>query len=205
MEKFLKDIKLNVVVSRFSEALVGMSLWVLIGMFDVPIYATTLKITQMIGKTISGHVEKFIAHKTPLELCSMSLRTEMFKTFLYSLGHILVAFNFHIGITMIVVGNLFSGVNDAISTVYHDRVAEFLYNEPKDRSVFRATMKIVGGNAHIFGLGINIAVMTLAQTKNYDQVLVIKLMLAFYGVLGVIDLLVTLKERRSFMQYNKKM
>ncbi|MGL5316325.1 MAG: hypothetical protein ACRC92_23925 [Peptostreptococcaceae bacterium] len=203
MEKFLKDIKLNVIVSRFSEALVGMSIWVIIGTYDVPIYATVLKITQMFGKLISGHIEKTIAHKTATELCNMSFKTEMFKTFLYSLGHIILAFYFHVGITMVVMGNIYSGVNDAISTVYHDRVAETLYDKPKDRSTFRATMKIVGSNAHIFGLGLNIAVMTLSQTINYNQVLVIRILLAIHGVMGVLDLLVTLKERKSFKTYMK--
>lgn len=201
LERLLEDIKLNTTVSRFNEALVGMSLWVLIGMYDIPIYATTLKVTQMLGKVVSGYIECEMADKPISKLCNISLRTEIIKTMIYSVGHIIIAFNFTLGISLIIFGNLFSGVHEAILIVFRDRITERMYFDPEDRSKFRGLMKIAGSKAHTIGLCLNLAVMTYSQSKGFDQILTIKVLLAFYGFTGAVDLLVSFKERKSLKDF----
>lgn len=197
-ERFIADVKTNAKVSRFNEALVGMSLWVLIGMFDLPIYATILKVTQMVGKVLCGYIEKEVANKSHMELCEISFKAEIAKTFIYSIGHILVAVYFNFGMAMIVFGNLFNGVSDALLIVFRDRVVELLHSTPENRSTFRADIKIVGSKAHIVGLILNLVVMTYSQVVNINRVDTIKILLVFYGFTGIVDLYVSYRELRTF-------
>ncbi|MGL5316977.1 MAG: hypothetical protein ACRC92_27205 [Peptostreptococcaceae bacterium] len=202
-DRLIQIIKLNIKVSRFDEALAGMSLWVLIGMMDIPIYATALKVTQMVSNIASGIIQKKASKLHDEEIYKLSLYAEIAKTLICSAGNILVAFHFTLGMSLLVFGNVVQGIHDAYGTIYQDRTNEMLYPDVKERGNFKGDLKVCGSTAHTVGLGLNFSVMLFSQSSNFNQVNTIKYILIIHGVCRICDLLVTLLERRVLKEYIK--
>lgn len=200
-ENLSKLIRFNASVSEFNASLVGMSIWMMIGMMNIPIYASMLKISSMLSGIMSGWIQQKISDSDARVLLKCSFNFELLSTTVYSIGNMVIPFNFTVGMAMLLVGRIIFSIMSAVATVHRDRILNHMYEDVCDRSSFKGSIKMFSSAANTLGLCINTAVMAITATANIDQVLVIKYILFIHGVMGVIDMMVTVTERKAVSKF----
>lgn len=200
-ENLTKLIRFNVAVSEFNSSLAGMSIWMMIGMMNVPIYASMLKISSMVSGIMSGWIQQKMSASDERILLKYSFNFELLSTTVYSLGNMIIPFNFTVGMSMLLVGRIIYSIMSAIGTVHHDRVLNHVYEDVCDRSNFKGSVKMFASAANTAGLCINTTVMALTAAVSIDQVTVIKYILFIHGVMGVIDMMISITERKAVSRF----
>lgn len=206
MNKRLENIiVVNAMMTRFNMSLVGASIWTLIGMMQLPIYATILKISDMASSIISGKMQKKLAHMERVELMNLNLRFDLLKTVLYSLGNMTIVFNFYLGVTLLIASATLYGVSDATEVIQRDRIAETLYPDMKDRGVYRGHLKMMGATAHTLGLGLNLIVMAVSVAMTVNQEDMLKYIIFFHGIFSIVDFIISMIEKKYITKFYEEL
>lgn len=195
----------NAMATRFNMSLAGASIWTLIGMMQVPIYATILKISDMASSIISGKMQKRFAHMNRCELMNLSFRFDLMRTILYSLGNMIIVFNFHLGVALLIASSALYGVADATQVIQRDRIAETLYPDQKARGVYRGHLKMMGATAHTLGLGINLIVMAISVALSVNQEDMLKYIIFLHGIFSIIDFIISMIEKKELVKFYKEL
>lgn len=200
-ERLKKIVVYNAMMTRLNYSLVGASIWTLIGMMQVPIFATILKVSDMVSSVISGKMQQKFSHVDKYILAEINFKFELGSVMLYSLGNILIPFYFYIGISMMVLGAMLNGVGNATQTIQRDKLADMLYPDINDRANYRGHLKFRGAIAHTFGLLCNLGIMSITVMLGIDQMLVLKYIIFIHGILSIVDFLISLIEKKAVHEY----
>lgn len=194
-ERILDVIKFNVNTSRFNEALRGSSIWLMIGLMDLPMYASVLKMSKLIANTITGLIQKKYSSEDLSILCEKCFIYEVISTALMKSGCIMIGFHFYVGVALIMIGGMFNGIYEGYNSVYRDSVLEYLFPVVSDKLNFRGVLKFNGSIFNVIGLSFNLAIMVAGQVLTKNQIDLLRVVLIIHALTGILDVYFSYRER----------
>lgn len=177
-------------------------MWLLIGIYALPIYATLLNITGVSGSLLNGFIQKKVNLINKIKLIDYRLFMEIISTLVYFSSIIVLLNNFQLGIIMFMIGSFIWGITNAICYVQQEKFLNDIFTEVELRIDFKANIQVWTSISMIFGLFINLIIMYIFN--DLDKTIILKNIVMYHGIFSLIDLILSIIERNMMVSYYKE-
>lgn len=199
--KVQKAIKWNLGVSEIADSLLGGVILVLCGIANLAVYATIIKLCKVIGNVYDGHIQKYIADKDLEFLSKWSSIVNVLNGIVRIAGMIIIPWNNVIGISIVAFSGMIYGVDRAFAKVYGEQVIDIVTEQNViNRTKFYAELGIFASYCRTTGMMLNLLVFLAGARYDLSQVGIIYGVILTYTGLKILDVLVTLLERRFVLK-----
>ena len=199
--KVQKAIKWNLGVSEIADSLLGGVILVLCGIANLAVYATIIKLCKVIGNVYDGHIQKYIADKDLEFLSKWSSIVNVLNGIVRIAGMIIIPWNNVIGISIVAFSGMIYGVDRAFAKVYGEQVIDIVTEQNViNRTKFHVELGIFASYCRTTGMMLNLLVFLAGARYDLSQVGIIYGVILTYTGLKILDVLVTLVERRFVLK-----
>lgn len=194
-------IKRNKFITGLNEGLLGMAIWTLFGLKELPTYITILKSTGIMSFYLGGKVEKKAASMEFQTLLDIYFYVEVLSVLVYSLGNAIAYFNPFIGLVMLCFGRTIYAVREAFESPKAEHIKELLGGTAvKDRADLQADIKIAERKGRIIGTVANTIIVLGASRVDFNPALVQGVLLIIHALFGFVDLYISYVERNMIYE-----
>lgn len=185
-------IKINRGITLFNEAFAGATIVMLLGAVDAAVLMGLLRVTGVAAKCCAGAIQSRYSSMEVNSLFKLCYKVELISTIIYATGNIIVAYNFNLGVSLLLIGRVTHSIRSALSDIKQEHLIENITDGTvTGRSAWRGELKSSSNVYGTIGLICNIAVFIILAKFNISGVDSYKLVLVAHGIMGYVDLYIS--------------
>ena len=191
-------IKLNIAITSFNNSLCGAVLWLLLGVYALPIYASLLKITAAIGDLYRCKLQEKIVENNIRYLNEKYLILQCWETLIGVIGYLLILINIRVAVVILMIETLLSSITRAYFISYTSKIDDILTgSEVVMRTKYYAVLDKVANTSSVVGTFINSLVFFLTSKFNTNDITIYKKLAIIFAIGKVIDLMCSVSEAKK--------
>lgn len=205
-QKVIKMAFLNSAMTSFCYALVGMSIYLILGIKNYIIYISVLNILEMISNFFSGYLQnKFSDMKDIIKVLQISITFELLYTIFHITSDISIIFSVNIFLIFQILSILMTCGCFAFYNVYRERILSYVYkNDYVERSKFHSNIRMIGSIASMIGHALNfILVFIFENVFVIEKINFLYIIVLIHVFFVFCDFIITLIERNTVIKYFK--
>ena len=191
-----KIIKMNCAITSFNLACSGAVLYLLLGVFALPLWASVLKLATYIADLYRCKLQEKLADNNIGFLNSRYMFIQYIETAITIFAYVTLLYYLKIGLLMILLSNILNAISRAYFVAYSTLIDDLITcRKANNRTAFYAQLDTVANTASIIGTMINAAIYYLASMIHIKEIDVYYFFCCFYAFTKIIDLFCSIVEK----------
>lgn len=207
-QKVIKMAFLNSAMTSFCYALVGMSIYLILGIKNYIIYISVLNILTMISNFFSGYLQnKFSNMNNAIKVLQVSIIFECLYTIFHIISDVSIINSVNIFLIFQIMAIIMTCGCFAFYNIYRERILSCIYkNDYVQRSKFNSNIRMIGSTASMIGHGLNfILVFIFENVFIVEKIKFLYIIVLIHVFFVLCDFIITIIERNTVIKYFKNL